>query len=82
MTNMSYKSHMTYGKFVKRWEKVVELPPQTFGPFTKQYKWLAGRVKIMPWPVFLLLSIMMVVILYGVFGTAIAYIVTLLQKGF
>ncbi len=71
-----------YQKFVKRWEEVTELPPQTIGPLTPFYKMLVKRLKIMPWPFLLVLSIGLVIGLYFLAGSAVTLLVTLLQRGF
>ena len=73
---------VTYKKFVRRWEEVMDLPPQTLGPFTKPYKKLTRRLKVMPWPWLILVSILIVVGLYVLVGSAITLLVTLLQRGF
>lgn len=72
----------TYQKFVKRWEEVVDIPPQTLGPLTQTYKRMTKRLKIMPWPWFIGGSLLVAVLLYVVFGPAVSAIVTLLQRGF
>ena len=41
-----------YTNFVKRWEEVTDLPPQTLGPFTSSYKDLVHGSKSMPVPVY------------------------------
>lgn len=71
-----------YQKFVKRWQEVTDLPPQTVGPFTPWYKRITKRLKVWPWPVILLVSILVVIGLYYLLGSAITYLVTLLQRGF
>lgn len=72
----------TYQKFVRRWEEVTDLPPQTLGPLTPYYKALVARLKVMPWPLLVLVSLVTVVGLYLLLGSAITLVVTLLQKGF
>ncbi len=72
----------TYQKFVKRWEEVTDLPPQTLGPLTPFYKELARRLKVMPWPLLVLVSLVTVVGLYLLVGSAITLLVTILQRGF
>ncbi len=79
------KKHMrstTYQKFVKRWEEVTDLPPQTVGPLTPLYKAVARRLKVMPWPVLVLSSLVVVTGLYVIIGSAITLLVSVLQKGF
>lgn len=71
-----------YQKFVRRWEEVTELPPQTLGPFTPYYKRLTHRLKVLPWPLFLAVSAVTVIGLYLLIGSAITLLVSLLQKGF
>lgn len=72
----------TYQKFLHHWERVVDLPPQTMGSFTPYYKKVARFAKTMPWPLFVLLSIIIVVCIYGLLGSAVSYVASLLQKGF
>lgn len=71
-----------YNKFVKRWEEVTDLPPQTVGPLTPYYKAITKRLKIMPWPVLVIGSLFTVVGLYLIFGSAITILASLLQRGF
>ncbi len=71
-----------YQKFVKRWEEVMDLPPQTVGPLTPYYKKLVARLKVMPWPVLVIGSVVLVVGLYLLLGSAITILVSVLQRGF
>lgn len=75
-------SDLLYQKFVRRWEQVIDLPPQTLGPLTPLYKALVRLLKVMPWPYFVLLSIAVVIGLYVLVGSAITILVTILQRGF
>lgn len=75
-------TNTTYSKFVKRWEEVTDLPPQSVGPLTPYYKKFVKRLKVMPWPVLALGSFFVVIGLYVLFGSAITRLVTLLQRGF
>lgn len=72
----------TYKKFITRWEEVVGLPPQTLGPFTPLYKLLIRRLKVMPWPYFVLLAAAFVLALYVFIGSTVTFLVTILQRGF
>lgn len=72
----------TYQKFVKRWEEVVEIPPQSLGPLTQFYKRTTKRLKVMPWPWFVCGSLLVAAVLYVVFGSAVSVIASLLQRGF
>jgi len=72
----------TYQKFVKRWEEVMDLPPQTVGPLTPYYKALVRRLKVMPWPALVLCSLILVIGLYLLIGSAITLLVSILQRGF
>lgn len=76
MTNTAYQ------KFVARWEEVMDLPPQQLGPLTPVYKKIVKRLKVMPWPVLVVSSGLLVVGLYFIFGSPIVFIVSLLQRGF
>ncbi|MBI4066141.1 hypothetical protein HY411_00330 [Candidatus Gottesmanbacteria bacterium] len=75
-------SDLTYKKFLARWEEVIDLPPQTLGPLTPLYKTLIRRLKVMPWPYFVLTAAVLVLALYFLIGSTITFLVTLLQKGF
>lgn len=79
MTNRTYT---TYQKFVKRWEEVTDLPPQTVGPLTPFYKAIVRRLKVMPWPVMVICSLAVVIGLYLFIGSAITFLVSILQRGF
>ena len=71
-----------YQKFVKRWQEVTELPPQSVGPLTPVYKRLVRFLKVMPWPLLVLSSLFLVLGLYILIGSAITFIVSVLQRGF
>lgn len=71
-----------YQKFVKRWEEVTDLPPQTVGPLTPYYKTLVRRLKVMPWPIFVAIGVIGVIGAYLLIGSAITFLVSILQKGF
>lgn len=72
----------TYQKFVRRWEEVTEVPPQTLGPLTPYYKLITRRLKVMPWPLLLLGALGIVALLYFLVGPAITRLTTILQRGF
>lgn len=71
-----------YHKFVKRWEEITDLPPQTVGPLTPYYKRVVRRLKVMPWPALVVAAIVTVVAMYLVIGSAITIVTSILQKGF
>lgn len=73
---------MVYNKFVKRWEEVTDLPPQTLGPLTPYYKKAVRRLKVMPWPVLVVGSLLVVLGLYVILGSTITLLVSILQRGF
>lgn len=75
-------SDALYEKFVQRWEEVTDIPPQTLGPLTPLYKKVSKRLKVMPWPALLALSVALVGGLYLLSGPAIIRLVSLLQRGF
>lgn len=75
-------SDTTYQKFVKRWEEVTDIPPQTLGPLTGIYKQITKRLKVMPWPWFVAASIGFVLALYVLIGSTITILTSLLQGGF
>lgn len=82
MSNLTNMSNLTYKKFLTRWEEVVDLPPQTLGPLTPVYKILIRRLKVMPWPYFVVTAVGIVVGLYVLVGSAITLLVSILQRGF
>lgn len=71
---------MTYAKFLNRFEEVLDLPPQRIGFLTPVYKSIVKNLKVMPWPWFLLLSLIFVVGAYTITGSAITLLVTMLQR--
>lgn len=71
-----------YKKFVKRWEEVMDLPPQTLGSFTPFYKFVTRYLKVMPWPLLVALSTGLVVSMYYLLGSTITIVASLLQRGF
>lgn len=71
-----------FTNFIKRWEEVTELPPQRLGKLTGIYKLFTGKVKTMPWVAFFIVSTLVVGFVYFFFGSAIVWMVTLLQRGF
>lgn len=73
---------VTYERFVKRWEEVTNLPPQSLGPFTGIFKWVTRRFKVMPWPWFVGAGVVVAGFLYLLFGSAVSFLVTTLQRGF
>jgi hypothetical protein len=75
-------SDVVYQKFLRRWEEVTDLPPQTLGPFTPYYKQTVRRLKVMPWPLLVLSSLLVVLGLYFLLGSAITRVVNILQRGF
>ena len=75
-------SDTLYKKFVHRWEEVVDLPPQSVGSLTPYYKMVTKRLKVMPWPLLIVLSVLVVLALYLVIGSTVTFLVSLLQRGF
>jgi hypothetical protein len=75
-------SDARYKRFQKKWNEVTDLPPQTVGPFTPYYKMATKRLKVMPLPKLILLSIICIFALFFVFGSGITYITSILQRGF
>ncbi len=71
-----------YHKFVQRWEEVTDLPPQTVGPLTPYYKKVVMKLKVMPWPLLVVGSLLTVVCLYLLIGSTVTLLVSVLQRGF
>jgi len=71
-----------YNKFVKRWEEVTDLPPQKIGPLTPFYKKAVMRLKVMPMPLLIIGSLLVVICLYLFIGSTVTLLVSILQRGF
>jgi hypothetical protein len=71
-----------YERFQKKWDETTDLPPQTVGPLTPYYKMVTKRLKVMPLPLLILLSIVLIIALFFVFGTGITFLTSILQRGF
>jgi hypothetical protein len=75
-------SHITYQKFLKRWEEVTDIPPQKLGPLTPVYKSVVSKLKVMPIPGLIIVSIATVMLLYFLIGSTVTLLVSILQRGF
>lgn len=73
---------LVYENVMKRWDEVTRVPPQKMGRFTPLYKEITKRLKVMPWSLLVLISLTVVGGLYFLLGSAITFIVTILQRGF
>ncbi len=72
----------TYQKFIKRWEEVIDIPPQSLGPLTGIYKGLTKKLKVMPLPWFVAVSAGVVLGLYLVAGPGVTLLTSILQGAF
>lgn len=79
---MTTRQDIVYQRFVKRWQEVTRIPPQTLGPLTPFYKAVTARLKVMPWPVLVVVATVTMVALYFAIGSAVVFLTTLLQRGF
>ena len=75
-------SDARYERFQKNWNEVTDLPPQTVGPFTPYYKMVTKRLKIMPLPKLIIISIICILALLYIFGSGITFLASILQRGF
>lgn len=71
-----------YERFQKKWNETTDLPPQTVGPFTPYYKMVTKRLKVMPIPILLLISIVLIIVLFFILGSGITFLTSILQRGF
>lgn len=76
------KSDPLYEKFIKRWEEVTEVPPQTVGALTPVYKKTVPYFKVAPWRV-----IVPAVFIFSAFVALLleitaVQVASILQKGF
>jgi len=69
-------------EFLKRWKETIDIPPQTIGPFTPIYKEVTKRLKVMPLPMVVAVSVAIVGLVVYLFGSSITKLVSLLQRGF
>lgn len=81
-TELMNMKDKTYENIITRWQQVIEIPPQELGPFTTYFKMISSRLKVMPWILFLLCSLLLVSVLFIFFGSSIIFIVETLQRGF
>jgi len=75
-------SDARYERFQKKWNEVTDLPPQTVGPFTPYYKMVTKRLKVMPLPKLIIISIICILALFYIFGSGITFLASILQRGF
>lgn len=68
--------------FLNRWQEATEIPPQTIGPLTPLYKEVTKRLKRIPFPVLIGVSIIVVLGILYILGASITTYVSLLQRGF
>jgi len=68
--------------FLDRWKETTDIPMQTVGPLTPYYKEVTKRLKVMPIPVLIAVSIIIVGSLIYLFDSSITKLVSLLQRGF
>ncbi len=68
--------------FLNRWKETTDIPVQTVGPFTPYYKEVTKRLKVMPIPALIAISVIIVGVLVYLFGSSITKLVSLLQRGF
>ncbi len=68
--------------FIRRWQETTDIPPQTIGPFTPYYKELTKRLKVMPLPILIAISLILVGGMLYLIGPAITSYASLLQRGF
>jgi len=75
-------SDKTYQQFVKRWEQVTDMPVQNLGPVTHIYKRFTKRLKVMPWPLMIIVSVLAIVGIGTMLGKGIITLTSILQRGF
>jgi hypothetical protein len=63
-------------------EDISVLKPQTMGPFTPFYKQTIPLVKNHPIHLYILTALIVVSLLYVLFGSGIVWLTSLLQHGF
>jgi hypothetical protein len=71
-----------YDKFVARWKETTELTPQKVGPLTGLYKQATHRLKIMPIPTLIIISLVVVGVIAVLVSPLLVSLVTILQRGF
>lgn len=72
----------TYRHVLERWNKTRELPEQRLGPFTDAYHRVAFRLKIMPWVIFGIGALVVIVIIKLGLHFSLTSITSILQRGF
>lgn len=71
-----------YNKFVARWKETTELAPQSVGPLTGIYKQATHRLKTMPIPTLIVVSLVLVGSIAILLSPLLVSLVTILQRGF
>lgn len=71
-----------FERFQTKWNETTELPPQTVGVFTPYYKMMTKRLKVMPIPLLIVCSLVIIITLFFIFGTGITFLTSVLQRGF
>lgn len=86
MSRITYHEHMTsdplHDNFMRRWEEVTELPPQTVGSFTPMYKRTVRHFKVDPWRILMPVSFLIATAIALILEVTAVQIANILQRGF
>lgn len=76
------KSDPLYHKFIKQWEEVTQIPPQTVGPLTPVYKRTVVHLKVAPWRIIVPAVFIITAFIALVLEVTAVQVASILQKGF
>jgi hypothetical protein len=76
------KKDKLYHLLVSKMQEASVVPPQEVGIFTPFYKKIVPQLKIYPWKLAIIFSIISAFMLYFLFGKSLIKAVSLLQIGF
>ncbi len=79
---MESKKDRLYENFLKKWEEVTELPPQTVGPLTPLYKRTVPFIKADPWRILIPLAFVLAISIALFVHATAAQITSFLQGSF
>lgn len=71
-----------YQQFIKQWDEVTDLPPQSLGPLTPFYKRAVRLVKVDPWKIVVPIVFILVAFLFLTLDVTAPQIASILQYGF
>lgn len=76
------QNNKTFLVVEKKFHEITAIPPQQVGFLTPLYKRATSQIKVMPLPVYIVLSVVLIVMLSFVLGSRLPLLTGILQRGF